>query len=425
MARRTKKMGLTPKIIIGMLAGLAVGLFLNLIGLNELLQEYIVDGAFHIAGRVFVASLKLLVVPIVFVSLVCGTAALGDLRELGKVGGKTIGLYLTTTAVAITLALGIALFTSPGKGFQLDADTTFSVEESPPLSEVIINIFPTNPIQAMAEGNMLQIIVFALLFGFALNVTGVHGKRVLGAFKDINEVLMKLVLLLMQIAPYGVFFLIAKVFAEEGFSAFAPLLKYFFTVVAVLAIHGMVTYPSLLKTLSGLNPLQFAKNWKTPLAFAFSTASSNATIPITLEAAEHRCGVKNSIASFTIPLGATINMDGTAIMQGVATIFVAQAYGMDLTMVQLLMVILTATLASIGTAGVPGVGLIMLAMVFRQVGLPIEGIGLVLGVDRLLDMMRTAVNVTGDGAITCIVAKSEKQLSESVFYAENKKDSFS
>jgi Na+/H+-dicarboxylate symporter len=229
---------------------------------------------------------------------------------------------------------------------------------------------------------------------------------------------MKLVMLLMELAPYGVFALIAKVFAQQGFGAIVPLVKYFSVVLGVLILHVLATYPLLLKGLAGLSPFTFFRNMRAPLALAFSTASSNATLPVTLETVEHRLGVDNSIASFTVPLGATINMDGTAIMQGVATAFIAQAYGIDIGVTGYLMVVLTATLASIGTAGVPGVGLIMLAMVLRQVNLPVEGIGLIIGVDRLLDMARTAVNVSGDATVTCIVARSEGQFSLETFRAE-------
>jgi len=262
---------------------------------------------------------------------------------------------------------------------------------------------------------MLQIIVFSVLFGLAITLSGEPGTKILDFFENLNSVILKLVMMLMSFAPYGVFCLISKVFASQGFDAFGNLLKYFFLVLAVLFLHALVVYPLLLKLLSGLNPITFFRNMRDPVALAFSTASSNATLPVTLENAEVRLGAHNSIASFTVPLGATLNMDGTAIMQGVATGFIAQAYGIDIGATGYLMVVVTATLASIGTAGVPGVGLVMLAMVLRQVNLPVEGIGLIIGVDRLLDMVRTAVNVTGDSAVTCIVAKSEGQLSLETF----------
>jgi len=409
---------LTVRIVIGMLAGLALGLILNAVGVRGLVGDYLVEGLFYVVGAIFLASLKLLVVPLVFVSLVCGTAALEDVSRLGRIGGKTLFLYLFTTAVAITIALVVAIALKPGAGFDLETDASFRVEVPPSLADTLINLFPSNPVQAMAEGNMLQIIVFAGLFGLAMTMAGAPGKRILTFFSDVNVVIMKLVLLLMEFAPYGVFCLIVRVFALQGLDAIKPLALYFSSVLGVLVLQAGITYPLLLRVGTGLDPLTFFRNVRAPVALAFSTASSNATLPVTLETAEHRLGVDNSIASFTVPLGATINMDGTAIMQGVATAFIAQAYGIEIGFTGYLMVVVTATLASIGTAGVPGVGLIMLAMVLRQVNLPVEGIALVIGVDRLLDMVRTAVNVTGDMMVSCIVAKSEGRLSEEVFRAE-------
>jgi Na+/H+-dicarboxylate symporter len=401
-----------------MAGGFAVGILLNVIGVEGFIGDYVVEGLFHVGGSIFLASLKLLVVPLVFVSLVCGTAALDDVSKLGRVGGKTLALYLATTAVAVSLAILAAIAIQPGDGFDLETDVTFAAQPPPSIAETLINLFPTNPVQAMAEGNMLQIIVFSILFGLAVTLAGAPGKRVLAVFNDINGVILRLVMLLMTIAPYGVFCLIAKVFALQGFDAIPPLARYFFVVLGVLLFHAFVTYSLLLRFAARLNPLVFFRKMRDPLALAFSTASSNATLPVTLENAELRLGVHNSIASFTIPLGATINMDGTAIMQGVAAGFIAQAYGIEIGPVGYLMVVLTATLASIGTAGVPGVGLIMLAMVLRQVNLPVEGIGLIIGVDRLLDMVRTAVNVTGDSAVTCVVARSEGRFSSEVFRAD-------
>jgi Na+/H+-dicarboxylate symporter len=276
-------------------------------------------------------------------------------------------------------------------------------------------MFPTNPINSMAEGNTLQIIVFAVLFGIAISAAGKPGERVAALFSDLNEVIMKLVAMLMQIAPFGVFFLMAKLFTGLGLGAILNLGSYFLVLTATLLIHGIVVYGFLLKSFTGLNPITFLKKMEDAIMFAFSTASSNATIPVTMETATHRLGINNRVSSFTIPLGATINMDGTAIMQGVATAFIAQAFNIDLTMGDYLTVILTATLASIGTAGVPGVGLIMLAMVLNQVGLPLEGIALIMGVDRLLDMIRTAVNITGDSAASLIIAKSENAFDVDTF----------
>ncbi|WP_035479379.1 dicarboxylate/amino acid:cation symporter [Aliagarivorans marinus] len=407
----TNKMSLTHRILISMVAGIAMGVLLQTFAADsQFVQDYIINGLFNIVGTVFVSSLRMLVVPLVFVSLVCGVASMQDTARLGRLGGKTVALYLATTAIAISIAMAVALLIKPGAGMELVSDAEFVANEAPSLAQVIIDMFPTNPIASMASGNMLQIIVFALLFGLSIAIAGEPGQRIASMFEDFNVVIMKLVTLLMNIAPYGVFALLSKLFYEIGFDAIYSLFGYFMVVLAVLIIQAAVVYPVLLKLLSGLNPLIFVKKMREAFVFAFSTASSNATIPVTLETATHKLGVRNSTASFTVPLGATINMDGTSIMQGVATIFIATVYGFDLSAGQLLTVILTATLASVGTAGVPGVGLITLAMVLTQVGLPVEGIALIIGVDRLLDMVRTAVNITGDSMVTVAVAKSEGDL---------------
>ncbi len=413
---RSSKHRLTVQILIGMgigvVVGLALNLFLGTIGetTGQLIRKVAVDGVFRLAGQVFLALLQVLVVPLVLVSLTCGTAALNDVRRLGRIGIRTFGLYLMTTAIAISIALFAAVLVGPGRGFGLDSEATFEAATAPSLVDVLIGIFPKNIFQSLGEGNMLQIIVFAILFGLALTMAGKAGERILAFLNDVNEVIMKLVWIVMVLAPYGVFALIARTFSEQGFAAFAPLAKYFVLIVAVLFFQLLVVYPALLKVFSGLSPRPFLSKMREVQVFAFSTASSNATLPVTLNTVEKHLGVKNSVASFTIPLGATINMDGTAIMQGVATVFIAQAYTMGLGLTDYLMVILTATLASVGTAGVPGVGLIMLSMVLKQVGLPVEGIALIIGIDRLLDMIRTAVNVTGDSAVSCIVAKGENAI---------------
>tara|TARA_R110000737_G_scaffold101681_4_gene135323 strand:- start:949 stop:2289 length:1341 start_codon:yes stop_codon:yes gene_type:complete len=422
-----KQASLTTRIVTGMVAGILVGTILQWLmpdGSDAIiplylfdlsLRGFLVDGIFEVIGQIFISSLQMLVVPLVFVSLICGTCSLKDTTKLGRIGGKAIGLYLLTTAIAISFAMTLALLVSPGEGVNMVAGTTFTSREAPSLAQVIIQMFPSNPFAAFAQGNMLQVIIFALLFGIAIALSGKAGDRIAAIFEDMSSVIMRLVTILMNIAPYGVFCLLAGLFTDVSLSTFGNLLKYFFVVVFALLIHAFVTYPVLLKLLTGLNPLIFLKKMRDTAIFAFSTSSSNATLPITLETTTKKMGVKNSIASFTVPLGATINMDGTAIMQGVATVFIAQVFSQDLTLADYLMVILTATLASIGTAGVPGVGLIMLAMVLEQVGLPVEGIALIIGVDRLLDMTRTAVNVTGDSMVTVIVGKSEKQFDEAVF----------
>ncbi|USD68080.1 dicarboxylate/amino acid:cation symporter [Vibrio sp. SCSIO 43136] len=416
MKNTKKPMSLTGRVILGMVLGIFTGFAIRtLFAENGFVDAYIVNGLLDVGGQIFIASLKMLVVPLVFVSLVCGTSSLKDITTLGRLGGKTLSFYLITTAVAITLALTMGTVFQPGAGADLTAASSFQSATAPSLGEVIVGMFPTNPISAMAEGKTLQVIVFAVLFGIAISAAGKPGERIAAIFEDLNEVIMKLVALLMNLAPYGVFCLMAKLFTGLGLDAIVNLAEYFVVLAATLMIHGLITYSILLKVFTGLNPIVFLRKMEDAIMFAFSTASSNATIPVTLETVKNRLGVKNRVASFTVPLGATVNMDGTAIMQGVATAFIAQAFNIDLTMGDYLTVIFTATLASIGTAGVPGVGLVMLAMVLGQVGLPLEGIALIMGVDRLLDMIRTAVNITGDSAVSVIVAKSEGDLDEARF----------
>ena len=408
---------LTRNILIAMVAGLLIGSIVHTADLasDNPLLVYGINGVIDIGGKAFVASLKLLVVPLVFFSLACGASNLSDGSSIGRIGLKTIGLYLLTTAIAISLALSVSNLINPGMSLSLSTETTFIAKESPPLKEVIIALVPTNPVKAMAEGNMLQVIFFAILLGVAIAKCGPAGERVRASLTDWNEVIMRLILILMLVAPFGVFCLMLTLFSNMGFTAIADLIKYFMTVAGILILHFFLTYSMMVRFVAGLNPIRFYKNFLPVMAYAFSTSSSNATLPVTLETVEYRLGVRNEVASFTVPLGATINMDGTAIMQGVATVFIAQAYNIDIGMTEYLMVVLTATLASIGTAGVPGVGLITLALVLQQVGLPVEGIALIIGVDRLLDMMRTAVNVSGDAAVATIVAKSEDKFNREVF----------
>ena len=416
-------MTLTTRILIAMAAGIALGSILNLFstqgwlpaGAQSFTDEYLVGGLFDVMGRVFVASLKLLVVPLVFVSLVCGASALGNNARMGRIALRTIALYLVTTVIAVSVALMVAMLIGPGNGIVLPGEANFVPRPSPSLADVIVNIVPSNPVRAMAEGEMLQVIVFALLIGFAITRAGESGERVMAFFRDFEQVIMKIVGILMVLAPWGVFALLTKLFSQLGVGAIVDLAKYFSTVLGVLIFHGLVVYSLLLRTLAGLPPSMLLYKIRPVWAFAFSTASSAATIPVTMQAVEKRFGVKPTVAGFTVPLGATINMDGTAIMQGIATVFIAQVYGVDLSVGDLAAVVLTATMASIGTAGVPGAGLIILALVLEQVGLPVEGIAMIIGVDRLLDMVRTAVNVTGDATVSLIVGEKEGQVDKAVF----------
>ncbi len=412
-------MNLTYRILIGMGAGLLVGLLLQWIDLpaTHFVTVYFTDGIIAAGGEVFIALLRMMVVPLVLVSLTCGAASLGATGKVGRLGGKTIGFYLLTTAIAVSLALSLALIVDPGLGADevVQEGSTYTAREAPSVKDTLVDIVPSNPVSAMADGAMLQIILFALLLGIALHKAAEAGQRVLSFMNDLNEIFMKLITMIIEFAPLGVFCLMVSLGVTVGWNEITKLLAYFITVVLALLLHMTVTYPTLMYLLSGLNPLTYLKKMREPMLVAFSTSSSGATLPVTLRTVERRVGVNNNVASFAVPLGATINMDGTAIMQGVATVFIAQYFGIALTAGDFLMVVLTATLASIGTAAVPGVGLVMLAMVLDQVGLPVEGIGLIIGIDRLLDMMRTAVNVTGDGMVATVVAASEGELDRETF----------
>lgn len=416
---------LTTKIVYSMLLGLVVGLLVNFsFGVDGIVQQgnsaiadFFVYGVFETIGKMFVSALKMLVVPLVVFSLICGVIGIGDVRVLGRVGSKSVIFYLLTTAIAIATAILLASLLNVGAGFEQGsvAMKEVTAKSAPSLVDVLINIVPTNPIQAMANGSMLPIIFYTVLVGIALLMLGDKGKPLQNGAILMNDLMMNLVKIVMSFAPYGVFFLIAKTFAENGPAMFIPLLGYVVALLGSLAFHCFITLMVLLKLFTGLSPLTFLKKIRSAQTFAFSTASSNATIPVTLDAVTKRVGVHPSVGSFTVPFGATINMDGTAIMQGVATVFIANVYGVDLGLSGYLTVILMSVLASIGTAGVPGVGMIMLTMVLTQVGLPVEAVGLLLGVDRLMDMCRTAVNITGDAVVSAIVAKGEDKIDMTIF----------
>jgi Na+/H+-dicarboxylate symporter len=407
---------LSNRILLAMGLGLLFGLILNLtIAEQDWVQAFVINGVLTVVGEIFVRFLSMLVVPLVFVSLIAGVSALSDPKKLGRVGGKAVGLYMLTTGIAITLALVAAVIIEPGVGASPAELVEREIAEQPSFSQVLINMVPRNPVAAMASGDMLPIIVFAILIGLSIALAGEAGDRVGGFFKDFNVVVMRLVGFVMLLAPYGVFALIAVLGATTGWNTFVGVLKYVLLVLFMLILHAAVTYSLMLKVFTGLSPRVFFSKMRGVLAFAFSTASSGATIPVTLKTVEQRMGADNKVASFTVPLGATINMDGTAIMQGIAAGFIAQYFGVDLSLTQYLMIVLMVIMASVGAAGVPGVGLILLAGVLASVGLPAEGIALILGVDRLLDMTRTAVNVTGDAMVTLVVADSEGELDRDVF----------
>lgn len=406
-------MPLHTQILLGLVLGAVAGI---------LVGERI--GVIKPVGDVFIKLITMIVVPLVFASILVGVASLGDLAKLGRIGLKTVAYYLVTTSIAITIGLALANLVKPGSRL----DPTVSEEllsdfagaaqvnieaatEKPSVVDTLIDIIPTNPVSSMADANMLQIIFFALVFGIALTYMERSKAEPVIAFMDtVNEAMIQLVHLVMKIAPYGVFALVAAIIGQYGVGILQTLVVYSVVVVVGLAIHGAVVYPAAVKIFSGMSPVWFFKGIAPAQLVAFSTSSSNATLPVTMECAEENLGVSEEVSAFVLPLGATINMDGTALYQGVATIFIAQVYGLDLTLGQQLMVVLTATLASIGAAGVPGVGMITLALVLQTVGVPLEGLALILGVDRILDMCRTAVNITGDSSCAVVVAATENEL---------------
>ena len=416
---KEKKIGLTTKIFIALIAGAIFGIILcYLVPSGHVRDDIVVEGILYVIGQGFIRLMQMLVVPLVFCSLVCGSMAIGDTKKLGTVGVRTLIFYLFTTALAITVALTVGNIIDPGVGLDMSAIKTNAADvaqmEATSLTDTLLNIIPDNPVNSLASGSMLQIIVFALIIGIILARLQDKVQLVTNFFQQSNDIMMEMTMMVMSLAPIGVFCLISRTFANIGFSAFLPLGKYMIGVLLALAIQCLIVYLGLLKVFTGLNPIKFIKNFFPVMAFAFSTATSNATIPLSIDTLAKKMGVSKKISSFTIPLGATINMDGTAIMQGVAVVFAAQAFGIHLTMTDYITVIGTATLASIGTAGVPSVGLVTLTMVFNSVGLPVEAIGLIMGIDRILDMTRTAVNITGDAVCTTIVAHQNKAIDRSV-----------
>ncbi len=416
-ARRLVSANLTTQILFALAMGSVLGLVLNHLNI-PVLQAHLVDGALSMVGRMFLNALQMLVVPLVVFSLLCGVVGIGDVKLLGRVGSMTFVTYLATTALAVTTALVFATLIGPGKGFEsmhLAADAAETVLPTQTTWDILANIIPRNPINALANGEMLQIIFYVIIVGVAVLMMGSRAKAFVEGCEFMNELAMKIVGIVMAFAPIGVFCLIARTFALEGFGLFAPVIGYLTTISLTLVFHLCVTLMALLYFVTGLSPRVFLRKIRSAQVFAFSTSSSNATIPATMQCATQRIGVDRSVAAFGIPLGATINMDGTAIMHGVATVFLANAYGIDLGLAGYMTVISISVLASIGTAGVPGVGIVMLAMVLNQLGMPLEGIGIILAVDRIIDMMRTVVNITGDAVVTTIVGQKTGKLDQSVF----------
>ncbi|WP_432629931.1 dicarboxylate/amino acid:cation symporter [Brotaphodocola sp.] len=397
--KEKKKMSLAMKIFIALVLAVVAGL---------LLQSHasFAENFIKPFGTIFLNLVKFIVVPIVLFSIMCGIISMSDIKKVGAIGLKTVVFYLFTTAFAVTIGLtGGNLFKSL---FPVIATTDLSYEatEATSFMDTLVNIFPSNFVSPMVNANMLQIIVMAILLGFAIILVGEKNIRVVNAFNDLNEIFMKCMEMILNLSPIGVFCLLCPVIAVNGPTIIGSLVMVLLATYICYIVHAVFVYSSTVKLLGGISPLKFFKGMLPAIMFAFSSASSVGTLPINLSCTE-KLGAKKEIASFVLPLGATINMDGTAIYQGVCAIFIASCYGIDLTLSQMVTIVLTATLASIGTAGVPGAGMIMLAMVLTSVGLPVDGIALVAGVDRIFDMGRTTVNITGDAACTIVVSNLE------------------
>jgi len=407
---------LTINILLGMFIGFIVGAALYYsnffpYAIKQFVEIYI----FNLGSSIFVNLLKLLIVPLVFFSLVSGISSLTNMTSLGNITFKTITLYLSTTAIAVSLSLIIGSIFKPGSGYSSNIAPPDKLPQGQGIYETVLDIFPSNIIEAMANNQMLAVVFFSILFGLALNKTNHLTNNFSESFEKLNTVFMQLVIMIISFAPIGVFCLIGKFVIADGLDIFQEAFKYVALLIIVLIIHAFVTYSLILKIFTNLSLATFYRKMREVAIFAFSTSSSAATIPVTLKTVQDNLGVNKNVASFVIPVGATINMDGTAIMQGMATVFIAQMSGIDLSLIQYVQVVILAVVTSIGTAAVPSAGTITLVIILQQFGLPLEAIGIILAVDRILDMLRTSVNVTGDAAVACIVANSEDLLDKNIY----------
>jgi len=403
-----KHMALWKKIFIGLCLGLLVGLLFKDVAL--MLKP---------VGTLFINMIKMLIVPLVFVTLVTGITSMEDLSKMRRIGIKTFSIYLVTTAIAVAIGLAFGLIFEPGAGVALSNTAAVATKKAPPLVDTLLALIPTNPMDSLVKGDILQIIVFAIFLGIAISMAGEKGKPVAAFFESFSEVMFKLTEIVISFAPIGVFGLMAWVSASYGVDVLISLAKVIGCVYIACLFHMALTMGGGITLFARLNPIKFFKGIASAQTVAFTTTSSSGTLPITTSNAIHNLGVSKPIASFVLPLGATINMDGTAIYQGICAVFVAQAFGIDLSFANYVTIILTATLASIGTAGVPGAGLIMLSLVLTSVNLPLEGIAIIAGIDRILDMARTTVNITGDAMTAVIVAKGEGELDEKIYNQDN------
>ncbi len=404
-------MSFTKKIIVSMILGILIGITFNLTSLIESSTGTYITNLLDLVSYLFLSSLKLIIVPLIFFSIVCGIVSLSDDVSISRLGIKTLLLYTITTVIAISLGLLFSSFINYEPIEMENLNSAINIENIGTDG----NIFPNNIFKSLSDGNIIHLLIFAVLIGISAARIKNRINTFIQYFYDFNDVINELVKLIISFTPIAVFCILAKTFSTQGIETIMSLGGYFFTVVFVLIFHFLFTFSILIKLFTTLNPVKFFHNLKDVVVFTFSTSSSSASIPFTLKAAEEKYGIDKSISTFTVPLGATINMDGTAIMQGCATFFLASLYGIDLGVNEIITIVITATIASIGTAGIPSAGIIMLTVIFTQIGIPLEGITLLLGVDRLLDMMRTSVNVSGDLCISCVIASSEKKINEKIF----------
>jgi Na+/H+-dicarboxylate symporter len=401
--KEKKKLSLAVQIFIGLGLGIVAGLLFLAAGKADWATNYVKP-----FGTIFLNLIKFIVVPIVLTSIISGVISMQDIRKVGSIGWKTVVYYMITTACAVVIGLVFANIFKGSFGLLQTSDLEYEVTSSVSFMDTLVNIFPSNIIQPMADASMLQVIVIALFFGFGIILAGEKGQPLAKGIQSLADVSMIIMELILKLSPIGVFCLITPVVATNGPQILGSLAMVLLTAYICYIVHAVVVYSLTVKTMAGLSPLTFFKGMAPAMVMAFSSASSVGTLPLNLECAE-KLGAKKDIASFVLPLGATINMDGTAIYQGVCAVFIATCFGINLTLSQMITIVLTATLASIGTAGVPGAGMVMLAMVLQSVGLPVEGIALVAGVDRIFDMGRTTVNITGDAACSIIVSKLEEK----------------
>ncbi|MBN1969635.1 MAG: dicarboxylate/amino acid:cation symporter [Candidatus Delongbacteria bacterium] len=410
---KDKKLSLNSKIVIALIAGLLVGMVVGDTRVSTFMKDFIVFGVFNVIGQLFLNMLSMIVLPVVLVSLVSGIAGLGNIKRMSRLGGLTILYFFGTTFIAIFLGISITYLFNPGGDFHLTGEIMKN-EKLPSFAQAIIDFIPTNPFNALQSGTMLQMIFFTALVGISISILGKKVQNTISIIQQLNKLVLKMINMIMAMAPIGVFALVINVFAKEGFDAFIPMLKYMGTLVFVLIVHTIITYGSVLKMLN-LNRKIFIRKFRSVFLTGFSTSSSNATLPIAMSMVQYKCGVFHKITSSVVPLGVTINKNGTVIMQSVATIFIAQAYGVELGLGSILTAALFMIVASVSTAGIPNAGMITITVVLASIGLPAEGLVMIIAVDRLLDMLRTTVNLAGNTIAAVFVAKKDGKLDETVY----------